>query len=82
MTRTIYVSLTSDHPISLLDCPTVTVGDVYTSKAAATRADKDGKVVLPVWFAEGAKKRAPRPGERVGTFRDFSTVYAMAPAAE
>lgn len=62
----------------LFSCPNVTVIEVLTAKQAkAMEKDDAGPVVLPLWRQKGS--RTPRHGEVVATYKDFTTLYAMAP---
>jgi hypothetical protein len=55
--------------------PSVTVLSVHRSRAAAERRSNGACNVLPVWEMRG--RRAPKAGERVGTYRDGRTLYAV-----
>lgn len=69
-----YVAIKTIPSAMLPTCPDVTVTAVAEdADAPALR----GQQVLEVHYR--ADTRPPRVGDRLGTWRDVSTVYAMAP---
>lgn len=63
--------------------PDVEVLAVATDREELTGPDEirhEDNDVLEIYFSKGA--RAPIVGERIGTYRDGSTLYAMAPRKE
>jgi hypothetical protein len=61
--------------------PTVTVLEVHEDRGAAKLRGGTSCNVLEVWDGPlgGQRRRAPRPGDRCGTFRDGRTLYVVGP---
>jgi hypothetical protein len=66
-----YITTTSD--LRLGGSPSVNVESVHNAPPDPAR--HPGRSILPVWEMDG--RRLPRSGERVGTFRDGRTLYAV-----
>lgn len=84
ITATCYITTRTDT--QLFGCPSVVVDSVHTSRAAARKAQERASVsVLPVWdgqLGRPSRRRAPRAGDLLGTYRDGSTLYVVAPEVQ
>lgn len=77
MAKYTHIRLTED---CYWHCPAqVTVLGRHCSRKAAARRAPKGSYLLPLWYRDGS--RDPLIGEKLGTYKDGSTYYALATMA-
>jgi hypothetical protein len=79
-TETRYVRTHTD--LDLGGSPSVDIDSAHAARSAAVaRQRAAGGSVLPVWDGPmgGPRRRAPKPGDRCGTYRTAARLYVVGP---